>query len=57
VIGEGPLARVVLDCGFRLTAIMTRQSEEGMDSTEGEPVIAVVKVTSIRVVPRWLRFN
>jgi molybdate transport system ATP-binding protein len=52
VIPEGPLARVTLDCGFRLTAIVTRQSWEEMHLREGERVIAVVKATSIRIVPR-----
>ena len=52
VIPEGPLARVALDCGFRLTAIVTRQSEEEMRLREGEQVTAVVKATSIRIVPR-----
>jgi len=49
---EGPLARVVLDCGFRLAAIVTRQAEEEMALRPGEPVTAVVKATSIRLVPR-----
>jgi molybdate transport system ATP-binding protein len=49
---EGPLARVVLDCGFRLTAIVTRQAEEEMRLREGERVTAAVKATSIRIVPR-----
>jgi molybdate transport system ATP-binding protein len=52
VIPEGPLARVTLDCGFRMTAIVTRQSEEEMRLREGEQVTAVVKATSIRIVPR-----
>ena len=52
VISEGPLARVALDCGFRLTAIVTRQSAEEMRLREGELVTAVVKATSIRIVPR-----
>jgi molybdate transport system ATP-binding protein len=49
---EGPLARVALDCGFRLNAIVTRQSHEEMHLREGELVTAVVKATSIRIVPR-----
>jgi molybdate transport system ATP-binding protein len=52
VIPEGPLARVTLDCGFRLTAIVTRQSEDELCLREGELVTAVVKATSIRIVPR-----
>jgi molybdate transport system ATP-binding protein len=52
VTREGPLARVVVDCGFRLTAIVTRQAEEELRLREGEQVVAVVKATSIRIVPR-----
>jgi|HubBroStandDraft_1064217.scaffolds.fasta_scaffold100433_2 molybdate transport system ATP-binding protein len=52
VTPEGPLARVALDCGFRLTAIVTRQSGEEMRLREGEHVTAVVKATSIGIVPR-----
>jgi molybdate transport system ATP-binding protein len=52
VIPEGPLARVALDCGFRLNAVVTRQSEGEMRLREGEQVTAVVKATSIRIVPR-----
>jgi molybdate transport system ATP-binding protein len=52
VTREGPLARVVLDCGFRLTAIVTRQAEEELRLRDGEQVVAVVKATSIRIVPR-----
>jgi molybdate transport system ATP-binding protein len=52
VTPEGPLARVVLDCGFRLTAIVTRQSQEEMGLRAGGRVVAVVKATSIQIVPR-----
>jgi len=52
VVEEGPLARVDLDCGFRLMAIVTRQSEADLGLRAGEPVIAVVKATSVRIVPR-----
>jgi molybdate transport system ATP-binding protein len=52
VVSEGPLARVVLDCGFRLTAIVTRQSQEDLHLRAAEQVIAVVKATSIRILPR-----
>jgi len=51
VTPEGPLARVALDCGFHLTAIVTRQSEEELRLREGGQVTAVVKATSIRLVP------
>ncbi|MGO4882777.1 MAG: ABC transporter ATP-binding protein [Bryobacteraceae bacterium] len=52
VIPEGPLVRVALDCGFRLTAVITRQSEDEMRLREGDRVTAVVKATSIQIVPR-----
>jgi len=52
VIPEGPLARVALDCGFRLSAVVRRQAEEEMHLREGDQVTAVVKATSIRIVPR-----
>jgi molybdopterin-binding protein len=52
VIPEGPLARVLLDCGFHLTAIVTRQSEQELGLRPGALVTAVVKATSIRIVPR-----
>jgi len=52
VAPEGPLARVSLDCGFRLTALLTRQSVDDLRLRTGEQAIAVVKATSIRLVPR-----
>ncbi len=52
VMAEGPLARILLDCGFRLTAIVTRQSVEELRLREEEQVTAVVKATSIGIVPR-----
>ncbi len=52
VVPEGPLARVTLDCGFPLTAVVTRQSVDEMGLREGEALSAVVKATSIRIVPR-----
>jgi molybdate transport system ATP-binding protein len=52
VTPEGPLARVTLDCGFPLTAVVTRQSVDEMGLREGEALSAVVRATSIRIVPR-----
>lgn len=52
LMAEGPLARLVLDCGFHLTAVVTRQSEGEMHLRTGDRVIAVVKATSVRIVPR-----
>ena len=52
VVAEGPLERVVLDCGFKLTAMVTRQSADEMRLREGDQVVAVVKATAIRIVRR-----
>ncbi len=54
VMPEGAVERVVLDCGFRLTAMVTRQAGEEMRLGEGDQVTAVVKATSIRLVPRFV---
>ena len=48
---QGPLVRVALDCGFRLTALVTRLSCAELALAEGEVVTAVVKAPSIHLVP------
>jgi molybdate transport system ATP-binding protein len=47
VIPEGALARVELDCGFPLVALVTAQSAAELALAEGEHVSAVVKATSV----------
>lgn len=49
---EGVLARVELDCGFPLTAVLTAQSAAAMDLQEGSRVEAVIKATAIHLVSR-----
>jgi molybdate transport system ATP-binding protein len=49
VIPEGALARVELDCGFPLVALVTAQSAAEMALREGENVSAVVKATSVHL--------
>ena len=46
---EGPLARVELDCGFPLVALITAQSAAELALIAGEPVCAVIKTTSVHV--------
>jgi molybdate transport system ATP-binding protein len=50
VIPEGALARVELDCGFPLVALVTAQSAGELALREGESVSAVVKATSVHLV-------
>ena len=49
VIPEGALARVELDCGFPLVAMVTAQSAGELALREGEHVSAVVKATSVHL--------
>jgi molybdate transport system ATP-binding protein len=46
---EGPLARVELDCGFPLVAMVTAQSAGELQLNPGDPVCAIVKATSVHV--------
>jgi molybdate transport system ATP-binding protein len=46
---EGPLARVELDCGFPLVALITAQSAGELRLNPGDAVCAIVKATSVHV--------
>lgn len=49
---EGPLMRVDLDCGFALTALLTKQSSEDMKLNPGDRVIAQVKAQHVHLIGR-----
>lgn len=49
---EGPMVRISLDCGFSLTALVTRQACQELDLREGTPVIALVKAPAIHLIAR-----
>jgi molybdate transport system ATP-binding protein len=49
---EGPFVRVGLDCGFRLSALVTRDAWQRLALVPGAPVWAMVKATTIRALPR-----
>ena len=49
VTPEGALARVELNCGFPLVALVTAQSAAELDLREGEPVAAVIKATAVHL--------
>jgi molybdopterin-binding protein len=48
----GSQVRVGINCGFPLTALITRRSAEEMGLKEGVRVVAMVKAVSIRVIGR-----
>ncbi|MGA9068363.1 MAG: ABC transporter ATP-binding protein [Bryobacteraceae bacterium] len=47
---EGALARVEMDCGFPLVALVTAQSAADLDLQPGESLAAVVKTTSVHLI-------
>ena len=49
---EGPLVRVGLDCGFALTALVTRPASAELALSKGEVVTVLVKAPSIHLVAR-----
>jgi molybdate transport system ATP-binding protein len=50
VVDEGALARVVVDVGFVLTALITRQSREDLSIVVGDDVVAAFKATAVHLV-------
>ena len=49
VVLEGPLARVELDCGFSLIAVVTAQSASELGLKPGDQLCAMVKATSVHL--------
>jgi molybdopterin-binding protein len=49
---QGPLVRVVVDCGFPLTALITRTSAHEMGLVEGSPVEATFKASAVHLIGR-----
>ncbi|HLK47779.1 MAG TPA: ABC transporter ATP-binding protein [Bryobacteraceae bacterium] len=52
VLLEGPVARVEVDCGFPLVALVTAQSAADLQFRRDEPVSAVIKATSVHLLSR-----
>jgi molybdate transport system ATP-binding protein len=46
---EGPLARVELDCGFSLVAVITAHSAHDLVLNPGDSVYAIVKTTAVHI--------
>jgi molybdate transport system ATP-binding protein len=52
LVREGPVVRVVLDCGFPLTVLVTRQAASDLHLAEGMAVGALIKAPAIHLIPR-----
>ncbi len=50
VVSMGPLARVAVDCGFPLVALITRRSAEELGLDRGKQVYATFKATAVHVI-------
>lgn len=48
----GALVRVEIDCGFALSAIVTRSAVEELHLSPGTSVVAAIKAGSVHLVPR-----
>ncbi len=54
IVPFGPFIRVTADCGFPVTALITRRSCEELGLGVGSPVSLLVKASSIHVLPETL---
>ncbi len=52
IIPQGPLARVQIDCGFPLLALVTRSSVEEMELDKDKLVGASFKASAVHLIPR-----
>ena len=50
---SGPLARIILDCGFPVLALITQKSADEMGLEAGKPVFASFKATALHIARRW----
>ena len=48
----GPVSRVTMDCGFALTALVTRQAAQDLALKAGASVTATVKASAVHLIPR-----
>ena len=49
---QGPLARVVVDCGFTLVALVTRASVQEMPLKEEMQITVTFKASAVHLIPR-----
>jgi tungstate transport system ATP-binding protein len=49
---QGPLVRVVVDCGFPLVALITRASARELDLQEGKAVTVAFKASAVHLIAR-----
>ena len=55
ILPAGGQARVLLDCGFPVAALITKQSLEELALKPGDEVVAAFKATAVHLIPRRRR--
>jgi molybdate transport system ATP-binding protein len=48
----GPVSRITINCGFALSALVTRQAAQDLHLVPGVPVTATVKASAVHLIPR-----
>jgi len=52
LVSEGATVRAELDCGFALTALLTRQAVAELQLTPGREILALIKAPSVHLIAR-----
>ena len=52
LVSEGPLFRVSIDCGFSLTALISKQAANDLHLAAGMSVTALVKASAVHLIAR-----
>lgn len=55
ILSAGAQARVIVDCGFPVVSLITKQSLEEMALKPGDTVVATFKATAVHLIPRRSR--
>jgi molybdopterin-binding protein len=52
LVQEGAVVRARVDCGFSLSALITRSASDQLRLAEGAGVVAAIKATAVHLIPR-----
>jgi molybdopterin-binding protein len=48
----GPVLKIIVNCGFLLTALVTRQAAQDLNLCPGTAITATIKASAIHLIPR-----
>lgn len=52
LVPQGPLVKVIIDCGFKVTALITRLSAQEMELETGRAIDIAFKASAVHLIPR-----